>query len=165
MKPLTIAGLEPEQQISARNEDSGELVEHPAEVIRCAACEECRGALDAQTSAHRALAARPILPVRDLSGAIRATLESERPWIERLNWRRLSLRMAPIAAALTLVALFLVRTADTTVTAVDASSADPTVASALYSGDVSDEQLLTLFLSAQPDDALSTYVPNVKREQ
>jgi len=63
-----------------------------------ASCAECRAAIDAQTSAHRALAARAIEPVRDLSAAIRARLEADLPWIERLNWRRLSLRVAPIAA-------------------------------------------------------------------
>lgn len=123
-----------------------------------ASCDACRDQLDAQTVARRVLVARPIAPVRDLSAAIRATLENEQPWIERLNWRRLSLRVAPIAAALTLVALFLVRTADTSITSADTSTSDPTVASALWSGEVDDDQLLTLFLTAHPDDALSTYV-------
>lgn len=131
-----------------------------------ASCDACRDQLDAQTVARRVLVARPIAPVRDLSAAIRATLENERPWIERLNWRRLSLRVAPIAAALTLVALIIVqaadpaavRTADTSITSADTSTSDPTVASALWSGEVDDDQLLTLFLTAHPDDALSTYV-------
>jgi anti-sigma factor RsiW len=123
-----------------------------------ASCDPCRAELDAQTSAHRALAARAIEPVRDLSAAIRATLEAERPWIERLNWRRLSLRVAPIAAALTLAAFFLVRTTDTSATASAAATTGHSVASALWSGEVTDDQLLTLVLSARPDDALSAYV-------
>jgi len=131
-----------------------------------ASCDVCRDQLEAQTVARRVLVARPITPVRDLSAAIRASLENERPWIERLNWRRLSLRVAPIAAALTLVALIIVqaadpaavRTADTSITSADTSTSDPTVASALWSGEVDDDQLLSLFLNAHPDDALSTYV-------
>lgn len=130
-----------------------------------ASCDQCRVQVDAQIAARRALLARPITPVRDLSAAIRAKLDAEQPWIERLNWRRLSLRVAPIAAALTLVALFLVRTADTTLATTDTSTTDHTVASALWSGEVDDDQLLTLFLSAHPDDALSTYVPDVNKEK
>lgn len=145
-----------------------------------ASCEVCRDELDAQSAAHRVLAARPIAPVRDLSAAIRATLESERPWIERLNWRRLSLRVAPVAAALSLLAFFIVRSADLalvrsadpavvrsadTTTTADAAATEHTVASALWSGEVSDDQLLTLFLSAHPDDALSTYVGTPNKEQ
>jgi anti-sigma factor RsiW len=123
-----------------------------------ASCAACRDAVGAQAAARRVLMARPIEPVRDLSAAIRATLEAERPWIERLNWRRLSLRVAPIAAALTLAALFLVRTADTSAPAQAATATGHSVASALWSGEVTDDQLLTLVLSARPDDALSTYV-------
>lgn len=137
-----------------------------------ASCDVCRDSLDAQSAARRALAARPIAPVRDLSAAIRATLESERPWIERLNWRRLSLRVAPVAAALSLVAFLIVRSADpavvrsadTTSTA-DAAATEHTVASALWSGEVSDDQLLALFLSAHPDDALSTYVATSNKDK
>lgn len=130
-----------------------------------ASCETCRELVDAQIVARRALVSRPIVPVRDLSAAIRATLESERPWIERLNWRRLSLRVAPVAAALTLVALLVIRAADSaavrtadTTAADTTSTTDHTVASALWSGEVSEDQLLSLMLNASPDDSLSTYV-------
>ena len=124
-----------------------------------ASCDACRALVETQLVARRALLARPITPVRDLSAAIRATLEAERPWIERLNWRRLSLRVAPIAAALTLVALLLVRTAEPAAPVAAGSTATGhSVASALWSGEVNEDQLLTLVLSARPDDALSTYV-------
>lgn len=142
--------------------DDAELATVGAHLQSCA---ECRDQLDAQSVARRVLVARPIEPVRDLSAAIRSTLDAERPWIERLNWRRLSLRMAPVAAALSLVALFVVRaadSADTTAAAGDSATAEHTVASALWSGEVTDDQLLSLFLSAHPDDALSAYVPTVQ---
>jgi hypothetical protein len=141
-------------------------------------CAACRDAVETQRSIHAALAAQPIVPVRDLSAAIRATLEAETPWLERLNWRRLTLRMAPVAAAITLMALLLVQTAQTTQPqvpeAADASTSAPpvtgaagttvlrasshTVSSALFSGDVNEDQLLSLFLSARPDESLATYV-------
>lgn len=151
-----------ESQIVRAADGSLDVAELAAFNAHVASCDACRTALDAQTAARRVLVARPIAPVRDLSASIRATLEAERPWIERLNWRRLSLRVAPVAAALTLVALFLVRTADTASPAVETVATDPTVASALYSGEVSEEQLLSLLLSARPDDALSTYVNKEK---
>lgn len=154
-----------ESQIVRAADGSLEPDEQALVNAHVASCDACRDQLGAQTVARRVLVARPIAPVRDLSAAIRAALETERPWIERLNWRRLSLRMAPIAAALTLVALLLVRTADTTLTSADASTTDHTVATALFSGEVDDDQLLTLFLSAHPDDALSTYVPNSNKEK
>jgi hypothetical protein len=111
------------------------------------------------------------MPVRDLSAQIRATLEAEQPWIDRLNinWRVWSLRVAPIAAALAIVAVVLVRSADATVqnvtlaadaTVATTSDDSQSVASALWSGDVSEDTLMSLFLRANPDDALSTYVSN-----
>ena len=158
-----------ESQIARAADGSLDDAELAAVNAHLASCDTCRGQLDAQTTARRVLAARPIAPVRDLSAAIRATLEAERPWIERLNWRRLSLRVAPIAAALTLVAMFVinaadssaVRTADTTA-ATESAVADPTVASALYSGEVSEDQLLGLLLSARADESLSSYVNREK---
>ena len=117
------------------------------------------------------LAARPILPARDLSAAIRVTLETERPsdlfgMVDRLNinWRLWSFRVAPIAAALALVAMVPVWTADTT-TATGTIAAETTasettspVISALWSGDVSDDALFNLFLTARPDDALGSHL-------
>jgi predicted anti-sigma-YlaC factor YlaD len=133
-----------------------------------AACDTCRALFTAQREARALLMARPIVPVRDLSAGIRRTLEAERPWIDRLNinWRVWSLRVAPIAAVLVILATVAVRNADTVTGAVTetptvATAADPStsVASALWTNDVSDDTLLSLFLRANPDDALSSYVP------
>jgi len=133
-----------------------------------AACDSCRALFDAQREARAVLLGRPIVPIRDLSAQIRATLDAERPWIDRLNinWRAWSLRVAPVAAALVVVAVMLVRTVDTnTGTSVTtnetsvAADATASVASALWSGDVSEDTLFNLFLRARPDDALANYVP------
>ncbi len=132
------------------------------------ACDACRALFDTQREARALLMARPIVPIRDLSARIRATLDAERPWIDRLNinWRAWSLRVAPIAAALVIVAVMLVRTVDTNTAASESNQAavitvDSTasVASALWSGDVSEDTLFNLFLRARPDDALANYVP------
>ncbi|MBP6715893.1 MAG: zf-HC2 domain-containing protein [Acidobacteria bacterium] len=133
-----------------------------------ATCDACRALLADQRDARALLMARPIVPVRDLSAAIRATLEAEQPWIDRLNinWRMWSLRVAPVATALAIVAVVLVRSGDvatttpTTDPTVASTTSDSTdsVASALWTGEVSEDTLFNLFLRARPDDALENYV-------
>ncbi len=126
-----------------------------------AACDDCRALFTAQRASRALLMARPIVPVRDLSAGIRRTLEAERPWIDRLNinWRVWSLRAAPVAAALVIVAVMAVRSVDTTVeVTASADDSSASVASALWADDVSEDTLLSLFLNAGPDDALSNYV-------
>jgi len=133
------------------------------------ACADCRTQLAAQREMRALLMARPILPVRDLSAAIRATLEAEQPWIDRLNinWRIWSLRVAPVAAAIAVVAVLLIRAVDTTTpndTAAASTESSASVASALWTGDVSEDTLVTLLLHANPEDALSSYVSEKKEE-
>ena len=128
-------------------------------------CSACQAMLSEQRDARAWLMSRPVAPVRDLSAAIRRTLENERPWIDRLNinWRVWSLRVTPVAAALALAAIMIVRSVDsssatdTTAAPSVASDATASVASALWS-DVSEDTLVTLMLRANPDDALSNYV-------
>jgi predicted anti-sigma-YlaC factor YlaD len=133
-----------------------------------AVCEACRGELDAQREARALLVARPIVPVRDLSAAIRRQLEREaspaESWIDLFNWRAWSLRLAPVAAALVILAVFVAgnvtatESSEVTTAAAD-TDASASVASALYSTDVSEEALLNLLLRANADEALSTYLP------
>jgi hypothetical protein len=77
--------------------------------------------------------------------------------------------MAPVAAAVTIGALVLVITTDnatgnsptaaTSSVATEAARAtDHKVVSALWSGEVNEDQLFALFLSARPDESLATYV-------
>lgn len=158
-----------ESELARVADDSLEPASRAAIDAHLATCGDCRAAVETQALARRVLTARPITPVRDLSAAVRATLEAERPWIERLNWRRLSLRMAPVAAAVTIGALVLVITTDnatgnsptaaTSSVATEAARAtDHKVVSALWSGEVNEDQLFALFLSARPDESLATYV-------
>lgn len=158
-----------ESEFARVADDSLEPEPRAAIDAHLATCDDCRATVETQALARRVLIARPITPVRDLSAAVRATLEAERPWIERLNWRRLSLRMAPVAAAVTIGALILVITTDSatgnsptaatsTVATEAARATDHKVVSALWSGEVNDDQLFALFLSARPDESLATYV-------
>jgi len=132
-----------------------------------AVCDDCRALLAAQRDARAVLMQRPIVAVRDLSAEIRRTLEAERPWIDRLNinWRVWSLRVAPVAAALAVVAVMAVQSVDTSTALSEASNtatagdANASVASALWTGDVSEDTLLALLLRADAEDALSSYVP------
>ena len=136
-------------------------------------CGDCRALLVTQREARAILRARPIVPVRDLSAAIRARLEAEQSWIDRLNinWRMWSLRVAPIAAALVVVAVLSVRSFDASsstsnaaaTSTTDTASADSTpVVSALWSESMSDDALLTLFLRARPDDELANYATDIQ---
>lgn len=160
-----------EHDIALAADDSLDADRQQRLMAHLATCDDCRALLTEQRDVRAMLMARPIVPVRDLSAQIRATLEAEQPWIDRLNinWRVWSLRVAPIAAALAIVAVVLVRSADATVqnvtlaadaTVATTSDDSQSVASALWSGDVSEETLMSLFLRANPDDALSTYVSN-----
>ncbi len=153
-----------EHQIAQSADDSLAPEVRQALDAHLATCEPCRALLAEQRHVRAVLAGRPVVAVRDLSAAVRATLEAERSWIDRLNinWRMWSLRVAPAAVALAAVAIMLVRSVDATSTdaaetAIVAAS-DASVASALWSEDVSEETLFNLFLRANPDDALSNYV-------
>lgn len=70
------------------------------------ACSDCREALDAQRAVRTLLVARPAAPVpADLRARILAGLPERRAgsvagWIDVLNWRAWTLRLAPVAAAL-----------------------------------------------------------------
>jgi predicted anti-sigma-YlaC factor YlaD len=94
-----------------------------------AGCDACRALLVEQREGRALLMGRPIVAVRDLSAGIRRTLEAERPWIDRLNinWRKWSLSTAPIAAALVVIALTLVRTMGSSAAETTAAAADTTI--------------------------------------
>lgn len=161
-----------DEQIAQAADDSLAAEARLALDAHLATCEPCRASLSRQREARAILMARPIMPVRDLSAAIRAQLEAEQSWIDRLNinWRMWSLRVAPIAAALMVIAVMTVRSVDTatttaateTVATTAAADTSTPVVSALWSDGVSDDALLTLFLRAKPDDELSNYATDIQ---
>lgn len=85
-----------------------------------AGCAACREALDAQRTTRSALAARPDaavrpgfvtrvmanLPAQDPAGGSDEAVAPNGDWIDLLNWRAWTIRLAPVAATLLLAAAF-----------------------------------------------------------
>ena len=86
----------------------GRLGVSPSETLarHLAGCAGCREALDAQRAARELLASRPDAPVPlGFATRVMANLPPRRPsaaaaWLEALNWRAWTLRLAPVAGAL-----------------------------------------------------------------
>lgn len=134
-----------------------------------AECPSCREELANQRTVRALLQGLPVDGARlgftkRVMVAIRTDAEGRtRTWLDHLDFRRWTWRLVPIAAALALVAAVVSRTdttgnqtAGTVATAADASDALP-VSSALWSESVSESSLLSLMLTANADDALSTH--------
>ena len=83
-----------------------------------ATCAACREAMDVQRSARALLGARPDaavrpgfatrvmanLPAQDPGGALDTTAFGGGDWLDLLNWRAWTIRLAPVAATLVLAA-------------------------------------------------------------
>lgn len=68
-------------------------------------CAACRETLDAQRAVAELLAARPPADVPlGFTTRVMAGLEVEPGWLELMNWRVWTFRLAPVAAALVVVA-------------------------------------------------------------
>ncbi|MXZ72106.1 MAG: zf-HC2 domain-containing protein [Acidobacteria bacterium] len=86
--------------------------------LHVAGCAACRGELDAQRSARALLAARPDaavrpgfatrvmanLPAQDPAGALDAAAVAGGAWLDLLNWRAWTIRLAPVATTLAVAA-------------------------------------------------------------
>ena len=143
--------------------ERGPLAEH---LDRCA---ECRQALAEQRVVRRALAARADAPVpAGFAAHVLADVHMVPRWMDLLRWRTWTYRLAPVAAALLVMAGLAVR-----------SAADPTPAEAggvaglvdvwtfggpesgelpafalLGQDDVGGDLLLDVILSTEPDETL-----------
>jgi anti-sigma factor RsiW len=138
-----------------------------------ATCDSCREALAAQTLVRASLQARP--PI-DASAAfyarVRSSLRSPESWIDSLDFRRWTWRLAPIAAALVIaVAAFAGFNPQTEsgspIAEISAASTaiDQPVSSALWSSSFSDDSVISLMLRANADDALSRHVSENNKQQ
>lgn len=154
--PLMIADLE------------GRLDESQRALLRqhLAGCEACRAAADGQADVAAVLASRPDEDVApSFASDVAARLAEESGWFGLADWRRLALRLAPVAALL-LVAGFVVERATTTTVsepathtlssmvetlAVGESDRVP-VTSVLWQANASDDTVLLAVLAA-PSDA------------
>ena len=124
-------------------------------------CPVCRMALDDQRAAIAMLRARPPLQAHpSFSAAVMARLESEASWLDILDFRRWTWRLAPAAGAL-LAATWLLL-AGTSAGPQTAQTAAETpfapelpVSAALWQDSVSDTSVLSLMLRASADDPLA----------
>jgi anti-sigma factor RsiW len=135
-----------------------------------ASCPSCREALADQRAMRELLQAYPTEGARlgfdaRVMAAIRAeTGASASGWLGALDFRRWTWRLVPIAAALVLASLMVNRTEtteqptleDTVVSTSNGTDSLP-VSSAWFSESVSESSLLSLMLTANVDDTLSTY--------
>ena len=69
-------------------------------------CEACRETLDTQRQVATVLSSRPMAEVPlGFAGRVMAHLEPAPSWLDALNWRVWTFRLAPVAAALLVVAV------------------------------------------------------------
>ena len=114
------------ESLLARAADGLLDADRQADVDRhIALCAACREALDAQRSARALLAARhdaalrpgfttrvmANLPAQDPAGAVDDAAGTASDWLELLNWRAWTIRLAPLAATLMVAAALGVGTA------------------------------------------------------
>ena len=138
--------------------------------LHLAACSACRDVRDAQRAVRVALAARPNRGTPpDFAARVMAKLEPTGSWLDAVDWRAWTLRLAPVATALFLVAAVGLRTSgppdapqpiefvDLVTAWGDDAPTDARPAFMLLSGvDVAADALLDVVLTADPDDPLET---------
>jgi anti-sigma factor RsiW len=127
-----------------------------------ATCAACRTALADQRLVRSSLAARPPLRAQpDFAARVDAAIEADRSWLDRLDFRTWTWRLAPVAAAMSLVTWAVLRGSagaamDTpAATAASAFDGDLPVAAALWDDSVSDASLLSLMFRASANDTLA----------
>ena len=73
-------------------------------------CETCRETLEVQRRVAAVLSSRPVVEVpMGFAGRVMVNLEPVPGWLDALNWRVWTFRLAPVAAALMVVAAMGVR--------------------------------------------------------
>lgn len=135
--------------------------------LHLAGCPSCRATLAEQREVRELLRTRPVEGAAwgfetRVMAAIRAEAESGAGnWLPNLDFRRWTLRLVPVAAALALASAVI---NDREATADPGAETDTTVSadalpvsSALWYESVSESSLLSLMLSANADDTLATY--------
>lgn len=125
-------------------------------------CRACTEALADQRVMHESLTALATLPALSSAGArAMATLRAQSDagaagWLESLDWRRWTWRLVPVAVVLAVMVASVARTDASglpTAEATEVTQTEPS-APALVTGEVSARDLLSLLLSATPDEAL-----------
>ena len=126
-------------------------------------CETCRETLEVQRRVAAVLSSRPVAEVPlGFAGRVMANLEPVPGWLDALNWRVWTFRLAPVAAALLVVAALgfgpteaaePLEFSDLVAEWVVEEDAEglPAV-SLLWQEEVTDDALLEAVLTADPDE-------------
>ena len=129
-------------------------------------CAHCRTALADQKAMRAELTSRPPLRARpDFVARVTRAIEADRSWMDRLDFRRWTWRLVPIAAGLSLITWVVAKqpvalstqnapAGDRGTTAANDASTGLPVATALWDESISDASLLSLMLRANADDTL-----------
>jgi anti-sigma factor RsiW len=136
-------------------------------------CDNCRAALAAQTLVRTSLQLRPALEASPAFYArVTSAMRAPASWVDSLDFRRWTWRLAPVAAALVIAVVAfagLSMRTDTTASSAEIQTAsiagDQPVSSALWSSSMSDDSVLSLMLRANADDALSRHVSESNKQQ
>ena len=147
-----------------RGVESGSTESGSSEVSdHLSSCADCRAAMEDHRRVMSVLTTRPDAPV-PLGFATRvvATLGSDQGWLDALNWRLWTYRLAPVAAALLLVSVLTLapatsRTPMEFAQLVDEWAADDNadavpMFSVFWQQDMSEDELLETVLTADPDE-------------
>ena len=152
VRPLLLRRLE------ARLEgDERERVERHLEQ-----CEACRETLEAQRRVATVLSTRPVAEVPlGFTGRVMASLEPVPGWLDVLNWRVWTFRLAPVAAALIVAAMLgfgpteaaePLEFTDLVAEWVSDDAESLPAFSLLWQDEVTDDTLLEAVLTADPDE-------------
>lgn len=138
-----------------------------------ATCDGCRAALTAQALVRTSLQTRPAIDASPAFYArVTSTLRSPASWLDSLDFRRWTWRLAPIAGALVVAVVAFASVSMRTDGASPSTEAqtlsianDQPVSSALWSSSFSDDSVISLMLRASADDALSRHVSENNKQQ
>jgi anti-sigma factor RsiW len=131
-----------------------------------AGCEACRESLAVQIAVRQTLQARPAFAARpDFSARVMIAIEAQDPqvgWLDWLDFRRWTWRLAPVAGALLVAAAAAINLAPASSGATSSPAATDAafdaslpVSAALWQDSLTDTTVLSLMLSASADDRLT----------
>jgi hypothetical protein len=120
----------------------------------------CREALATQEFSRRLLVQREGVEASPaFSARVLASLESRESWLDALDFRRFTWRLAPVTAAAALIAYLWAGPSATESLASDLTALP--VSAALMSEEVADTDVVSLLLFSNPDDPLAEALEEV----
>jgi|SRR5688572_6297517 len=126
-------------------------------------CASCRAALADQRAMRELLRELPVDGARlgfdtRVMAAIRAEVAGRSAsWMDTLDFRRWTWRLVPVAAALAIASFLIAAPVQETTVVASNGTDDLPVSAAWWSESVSGSSLLSLMLTANPDDTLATH--------